>query len=637
MNKLILLCFFSIGWMANLQAINHIDSLRQAEQRATGDEKIRLLNQLSESVVYTNPLEALEFGEQAFLLAEKLNQEGEKFKALKNIGYANGYLGNYTKSMQNMEDGLSYYKSIGDSVKIAEALSDIGYLHIAMGNFTEGALLYRQALAIREKINDSKGIGYSLNNLGALYWEWKKPDDALQYYLQALPYLERDKQNDDYATILGNIGVIYKEKNEYEQALNYYTQSLKINQQRNHNIGIAKIQSNMAMVYAETGDYQKALELFDQSSAIRQEIGDKEGLALVWHNTASLYKKMKQINKAIDFFQRSEKLSRSIGSKNMLLKNYQGLSSIYQEQENFEQAFYYLQRSKSLSDSLFNAESHRQIEEIKTSYETEKKALQIENLQKKNENQQLLLDRRRNYFYVVITISFFILVFIHYSYLRRKAILKQKTALIEQKLLRVQMNPHFIFNSISAIQSYIFSNSKKDAVNYLSSFASLMRLILENSATETILFEKEKQTLEFYLQLQSLRYPDKFSYQIIVDPAIDPENTLIPPMLGQPFIENAIEHGLKNISEPGQITIRYYLKGNQLFFEVEDNGIGISNHKSNSSNHKSMALSISRDRLELINRKQSHQVSFEISDLSTTNPSMRGTLVRFCIPLKKMF
>lgn len=614
-----------------------IDSLRNAFDLSSGIERIKILNQLSEAIVYTNPGESLEIGQQAYELAEKQNDESEKYRALKNIGYANGYLGNFTESIENMEDGLVYYQSIGDSVKIAEALSDIGYLKIALSDFLAGAELYRQALSIREKINDPKGISYSLNNLGALYWQWNKPDDALYYYQQSIPFLKENNLTEEIATVLGNIGVIYKEKGDFEEALEYSFESLELFKQMNHNIGIAKMQSNIAIVYIEQGKLDEALQLLQMSAKIREKIGDKEGLSLAYHNTGSVLRKMNQPYKAIEFFKKSESISKEIGSKALLLKNYEELADVYREKENYKLAYEFLKKEKNLNDSIYNAESHRQIEELKTKYDSEKKALEIMTLLQKNESQQLTLKKRQIYIYVILIVAAFALLQVHLSYIRRKAILQRKTISLEQKLLRLQMNPHFIFNSISAIQSYIFNNSKKDAVNYLSSFASLMRLILENSATEFIPFEKEKKTLDFYLQLQSLRYPGKFDYSIVVDEEIDPENILIPPMLGQPFIENAIEHGLKNISEKGMIEIRYCLKSENVIFEVEDNGRGFnSSGNSNNGNHKSMAIGITKDRLAILNRKQKIKLSFDIFDKSEVENG-HGTIVKFTIPVKKQF
>ena len=637
MKQLSILFFILAFLVVNSAEADKIDSLKSIVNTVTGTEKIKVLNQLSEAIVYTDPGESLETGKQAYQLAEKKNNEPEKYKALKNIGYANGYLGNFTESIKNMEDGLVYYKSIGDSVKIAEALSDIGYLKIALSDFTAGAELYRQALAIREEINDSKGISYSLNNLGALYWQWGKTDDALAYYLKAEPYLKENNLTEEYATVQGNIGVIYKEKGDYQKALDYYKESLELNKQIRHNIGIAKMQSNMALIYSELNEKEKALELFRQSSEIRERIGDKEGLALSWVNTGTLYDEMDNSHKALEYYKKSVSLSEAIGAKHLMLKNYERMSSVYKKAGDYKLAFEFLEKSKTLNDSIFSAESHRQIEELKTKYETEKKALEILTLQQENESQQVVLKKRKIFIYIILAIAVFVLIQVHLSYIRRKAILERKTISLEQKLLRLQMNPHFIFNSISVIQSYVFNNSKKDAVNYLSSFASLMRLILENSATEFIPFEKEKKTLEFYLQLQSLRYPGKFDYSIFIEEQIDPENILIPPMLGQPFIENAIEHGLKNIVEKGRIEIRYLLDKENIIFEVEDNGLGIHNSvNTNNGNHKSMAIGITKDRLMILNRKQKNKLSFEIIDKSE-NGAGHGTIVRFTIPVRKQF
>jgi len=419
--------------------------------------------------------------------------------------------------------------------------------------------------------------------------------------------------------------------------LAYYRSALDLNRQIQHNIGIAKIQCNMALIYAEQGEYRKALELFRESLEIREDIGEKGGIALSLHNMGMMYKKMGQANKAIDYFQKSVILSDSIGSKNLLLRNLEGLSSAYKKLGNYEMAYSFLEKEKKLNDSIFNAESHRQIEELKTRYETGKKALEIVTLQQENQQQQIKLKKRKVSIFIVLGLAFFAFLLIHLSHVRRKAVLQQKTLLLEQKLLRLQMNPHFIFNSITAIQSYIFRNSKKDAVNYLSSFSSLMRLILENSATESICFVKELETLRFYLQLQTLRYPGKFDYAIAVDENIDQENTLIPPMLGQPFIENAIGHGLKHIPGKGKIDIHYSLKNNTIMVKIEDNGTGIHHDGTrNNGEHKSMAIGITKERLALLNRKQKNRLSFDIVDKSESGEG-RGTIIRFSIPERKVF
>ena len=197
------------------------------------------------------------------------------------------------------------------------------------------------------------------------------------------------------------------------------------------------------------------------------------------------------------------------------------------------------------------------------------------------------------------------------------------------------MNPHFIFNSLIAIESYIYDNDPATAGAYLSKFAQLMRQTLENSAEEYITLEKEILALQNYLTLQQLRFENTFNFTIHVDDAIDTSQIHIPPMLTQPFIENAIEHGFKKNQGTGQIQINFKLKDNCLLGEVIDNGIGIyQNQKPQEIKpiHKSMALSITTERLQLLNKGASKKISLNIQELNKEG-TVTGTGVYFSIPL----
>ncbi|HYG40110.1 MAG TPA: histidine kinase, partial [Cytophagales bacterium] len=185
----------------------------------------------------------------------------------------------------------------------------------------------------------------------------------------------------------------------------------------------------------------------------------------------------------------------------------------------------------------------------------------------------------------------------------------QRNLELEQKLLRSQMNPHFIFNSLTSIQNYIYKEKPELAASYLGKFAKLMRLILENSRQEYIPFSKEIETLQLYLELQKVRFADKFDFQIVIDPLIDQDEVSIPPMFAQPFIENSLEHGIVHKSEQGQIKISFSLQDDYILFEVEDNGIGRAKaaqiNKALKTGHHSYATTITEERLALIHEKSS--------------------------------
>jgi sensor histidine kinase YesM len=200
------------------------------------------------------------------------------------------------------------------------------------------------------------------------------------------------------------------------------------------------------------------------------------------------------------------------------------------------------------------------------------------------------------------------------------------------------MNPHFVFNSLTAIQSYIFRNDPYLAGKYLANFSKLVRLILENSRKDLIPISKEVETLTHYLELQGLRFEKKFEYSIYIDPDIDVEHQTIPPMLAQPFIENAIEHGVIHLSEKGIIKISFCLSSSSIILEVEDNGVGYEKssqiNQKNKKDHESLAIRITNERLQNLKKVYRRQVKMEIKDLSQGSTiEEHGTLIRFTIPM----
>lgn len=213
---------------------------------------------------------------------------------------------------------------------------------------------------------------------------------------------------------------------------------------------------------------------------------------------------------------------------------------------------------------------------------------------------------------------------------------KRKVLISELHALRSQMNPHFIFNTLSSIQSFITKNSSKDAVNYLSKFSKLMRATLENTQKQKIPIKDEIETLELYMDLEKLRLNNKFDYQIIIDKNIDVQFEEIPPMLLQPYIENAIWHGISHKTSNGIIKVCFKLENeNLLKCEVEDDGVGrqkAMKMKKQEKKNKSLGMSITKDRLEIINSLKDSKLSINIIDLQKNN-NPTGTKIELFIPL----
>ena len=252
------------------------------------------------------------------------------------------------------------------------------------------------------------------------------------------------------------------------------------------------------------------------------------------------------------------------------------------------------------------------------------------------------------WFKSLLGIIILILVYLAYRYrigiMHKEAKLKaefdQKMAEVEMRALRAQMNPHFIFNSLSSINRYIVKSDNKTASNYLTKFSKLIRLILDNSEADLISVEKEIQSLQLYIEMEALRFDHVFTYTIDVDEKIDQEENFIPSMLLQPYVENAIWHGLLHKeSGRGKLSINLSkISKTMLAAEITDNGIGrqkaMEMKSKEISNKKSYGMQISRDRLALLNYSNGEPASVVVEDLVDENGIAQGTRVLLQIPMQ---
>jgi len=219
-----------------------------------------------------------------------------------------------------------------------------------------------------------------------------------------------------------------------------------------------------------------------------------------------------------------------------------------------------------------------------------------------------------------------------------KTLMNKRIADIEMKALRAQMNPHFIFNAINSIQSHILKNDSKTAQDYLAKFARLIRNVLENSKLEYIPLGQEMDTLTLYISLEQLRAGGRFKFDISIDPDVSTYNTLIPPLLLQPFVENSILHGLATLQDgSGVLKIHIKQSNTMLVCTIEDNGIGrkkageIKKHRE--PGHRSMGISATEDRINILNSLKPGMAKIWIEDIDN---GATGTKVTITIPLKKV-
>lgn len=215
---------------------------------------------------------------------------------------------------------------------------------------------------------------------------------------------------------------------------------------------------------------------------------------------------------------------------------------------------------------------------------------------------------------------------------------KVEMSKIELKALRSQMNPHFIFNSLNSIQHYIFNSKSDEAIKYLNKFARLVRIILNNSDKPTVTVAEDIEALRLYLELEQMRFDNKFEYKIELDGSVDEDYDVMPPLLMQPYVENAILHGLNPKQGKGFLNIHISTENNLIVCAIEDNGIGRKKaaeikRTMPGNKHKSLGMKITEDRLKILNELHRSKLNIEIEDLEDASGNSQGTRVVIYIPI----
>jgi len=257
----------------------------------------------------------------------------------------------------------------------------------------------------------------------------------------------------------------------------------------------------------------------------------------------------------------------------------------------------------------------------------------------KYQGENNLVQRAAWFALIPFVVAFVFLIFIIYRS-RREAMFRQKEAElnrqiseVEMKALRSQLNPHFIFNCLNSIHQFVHSNDNISAGNYLVKFSKLMRLVLENSVYHEVALQDDLDALRMYIEMEQLRMKHNFEYEIIVAPEVNAETVLVPPLIVQPFVENSIWHGLNGNKLNGKLAIRISRSDGMLQYVVEDNGSNESKEETRpQGKKKSLGMSLTRERLEVLNKTKGSNASFTVSDLKNADGDYAGKKVVLNLP-----
>ena len=631
---------------------SEIDSLLQIIGSTDEQGKSKIYNRLAKIDSRNSPQKKIDYGTKALEIARKFEQNEEEFHALMQIATGYAYLGDNSKALEYDLNALRIAKELDNDKFLSDAYSNIGYDYNTFGNFEKSLEYNLKSLDIKNRmfgdgiLKNEKSLSNSYNNIGSTYSLLRQYNKALEHHQKALEIRKRLSDSTGIARSLHNIGVVYEKQNMFDESLKYYQEALAIRKRLRSKREIAETLNNIGIVHKATGNLEKALTYFNEALQIFNTINNKGGAAPTINNIAGIYLAQKTPNKAYPHLLKGIELANETGQKKILSEIYANLIEYYTLKGDFKNAFEIQEKFLILKDTLYSNDLVERVSEMQVKYETEKKEKEIEILARDKEIQNLKIKKQsvQLYFLIAFIILVVIISILVFSKVKLKqkqvrAELEKKNLETEKRLLRSQMNPHFIFNSMNSIQSFISGNDSLTAMTYLSKFAQLMRNILDNSRKSLIALSDEINTLELYVELERIRFNKKFDYKFEVDPELPVEAIFIPPMLIQPFVENSIKHGFTGIKDGGLLKITFNLNKQLITCIVQDNGIGrdkaMAIVRENKKGHRSLGMQLTQERLDSLSKLTNQEVKYNIIDLVNDTGESKGTEVRISLPYEK--
>lgn len=581
---------------------------------------------------------ALKYYQESLRIKEKLgeiNNDG----LLYNIGNIYSDTGEYKKALVNFEKALKINEDTDDSKGILNCLNSIGNVYYMQGNYPLALKYHNESLKVAKSANDSIGIFQSFINTGNLYRMQNLNDKALNYYNKALAIESAHYNTRNITALKNNIAGIYYDDEDYVTAIAYFNESITLSREIEDNLNLATGLNGLGFIYLEMQEYLKAIDYFKEAQTLTLKNNQPFDLSDSYHGLADTYYSMKNYNLALLNAKKLAQLSDEYGLLRHKKNAYGLLSKIYKTTGNYKNALESHELYKELNDSIFSEENIEKITQLEYEYKYRQQldSLSINELRLTKTiktTSQDLEKSQRNYLWAIIGVLLLSILLGAIMFYQKLKNAKSKTqnALMEQKLLRSQMTPHFIFNSLSVLQGMILNKEEKKSVNYLSKFSKLLRITLENSRDKTVSLSQELKAVQEYLTLQNLEN-DAYKCTILVEDSIDIPTFEIPPMLIQPFVENAIEHAFEDQKEDRKIDIRLMYFDKNLTCTIADNGVGINFKTENTNNNKnSLATTITSERLRVLSKDFNMKGSVTIEDRKKFNE--QGTLVTLVIPHK---
>lgn len=594
----------------------------------------------------SKPDEAIRYFRLSTQVATEIRSDTFIALGYRGIGQALWYRGDFEEAIPTIGLAITYFKQLGLKREVSDATMTISSIYGNQGNYEKAFEIAQEALALSLELHDRSNIVLSLVEIGKAYRNIGDHASALEYYRKAAAW-QPNKVYWSYRHLAQSLGDLYCDRKQFDSAWYFYQQSFTGNPDSK------STKQRLAEYYYQRKQYDSALALFTELATILKAGGEGHIYTYAILGQGKVYLAQKQYAKAKRCAEEALAWSSEKNARLNKLHACELLANVYDSLHQPTQSYHYYKEYVKLKETLLNDQLKGKLYEFRRISEDDKRLAQIQLLKQEKEiNEQKLTANQwlRNILLAGLALLAFLSIMVLGNIsLKRKnerlrtdkiqRDLEHRTTELEMQALRAQMNPHFIFNCLSSINRFILKNEAEKASDYLTRFSRLIRLVLINSQKPLIVLEDEVEMLRLYLEMEQMRFKHAFDYSITYNNDIEPANILLPPMLLQPFCENAIWHGLMHQEAHGRLAVTFSMQRNTLQCIITDNGVGRSRAaelKSKSGEKiKSMGIKLTADRLALFNEDRTVQHYYKIEDITDAQGNITGTQVTLEIRYKE--
>lgn len=486
-----------------------------------------------------------------------------------------------------------------------DSLNEIAVSLARQGKMEQASTLFLECYDESVRTGNDTLISRMSHNLSNVFALIKDFGNAEKYAKICLEKKIALKDTGGVINLYINLAAMYQDQLRLDEALDYDRKALSLSEQLEDTARSRLIYHNIGSIYGRLGKPEKALEYY----LLSYEMQSKESVDRLYVRTlcniGNGYCDLGRPGKALPFLRRSKTISEEQSYMDINKKIYWGLAQAFRLQNVHDSAWHYTELWAAAKDSLYSQSIVSTIEEMEAKFESARKENENNELRLATAEQALEIAQSKQKMWYVLGGGIILILLVVVLAVRQKAVSQRKQteftkkqADLEQRALRARMNPHFLFNALSTMQHMYVNGKTREANEFMADFSQLLRNILDNTGRKFISLRDELDTLSMYVELEKQRFDDNLNYQVIVDEEVDMDSVLLPPMIIQPFVENAIWHGIAP-NQSGNVKVKVYMDGMDILeVEVQDDGVGLNNGNGNGGpSHKSQGISLTEERL----------------------------------------